>query len=203
MGVFFMGKYVLDGADEVLVCMLANNEDDHIFNEVIFEELFKRYENDISFLVNSYYIFGYSSEDLKNECAFAFYRAIFSYDEGRNVKFRTYVLKVMRNHLSMILRRISVLFESKNKVCDLDFVLNVSYGNGDVCKEICSSEYIDYIKDNIIGDNTEDLLIFSAIIGKTTYRDLINSGRCSGNAYYKASKLISKIRRKVNIEDLK
>ena len=166
-----MEKYVLDRIDEVLG--LANNKEGHVFNDDVFVELFKMYERDINFLVSSYYIFGYSDEDLRNECALAFYKAIFSYDVSRNVKFRTYVVKVMRNHLSMILRRVSVLFESRSKVCDLDFVLNVSCRDGDVCEEICSSEYLDYIRDNIVGDNAEDLLIFSVIIGKTTYRDLI------------------------------
>lgn len=192
-----MFKFIIERTDEELVVLLANDSD-----EIIFDELFKRYERDVSFLVNSYYIFGYSPEDLKSECALAFYRAIFSYDASKGVKFKTYVLKVMRNRLSTILSRVSVLFESKSKVCDLDFVLNVSCRDGDVCEKICSDEYLEHIRNNIIGDDKEDLLLFSAVIGETSYSDLIKSGGCSGNVYYKASKLISKIRGRINKKDL-
>ena len=194
-----MYKNIDDKKDEELVELARGG------NPEAFVELVKRFKTKGSALARSYYVFGHGQEDLENECRIALCKAIDTYDYNREGKaaFKTYVEVVMRNHLGMLVRRVSVLLESKKKVCDLDFVLNVSLGTSDTCEKVCSKEYLDYIKNYIIGNDVEDLLIFDAIIGKVTYEELKKSGRCTGNVYYKGSKLIARIRSKIDEDDLR
>lgn len=171
-------------------------------NAQAFVEIVERFKPRISFFASAYYIFGHSNEDLENECRIALYKAMDTFDASKKITFSTFSQKVMKNHMRMLLRRVSVLIETKNCVCDLDFALNVSIGNCDVCKKVINAEYIEYIKNYIIGNNPEDLLIFDAVIGNITYKELKDKLN-NDNAYYRASKLISKIRNEINVDDLK
>ncbi|MGL5576106.1 MAG: sigma factor [Sarcina sp.] len=196
-----MGKNMKVKTSEELVVLVKEGNKEEVSGAIL--ELFERYKDSISFLASSYYIFGHGKSDLENECRIAFYNAIYTYDVGRDVKFKTYANVVMKNHLAMLFRRVATLIESKSDVCDLDFALNITKGTGDICKKVCNDEYLNYIKGYIIGDNVEELLLFDAIIGRVTYKELKESGKCLGNVYYKGSRLIAKIRKKLDEDDLK
>jgi DNA-directed RNA polymerase specialized sigma24 family protein len=159
-----------------------------------FVEIVRRYTSRIEYVAGSYYIFGHGREDIINECRIALFKATDCYDDSRGASFDTYSDKVIKNHLGMLIRRVSVLIESKNKVCDLDFALNVLSHDSKVCEEVCSREYLSYVRNYIVGLDSEEQALFDAVIGLVSYKELKDSGRCTGDVYYKASRLIARIR---------
>ncbi len=89
---------------------LLDNEKELIFNakkgsDIAFEKLLLHYLGLINRLSNQYRAEGYDSEDFNQEGCVAFFSAVKSYDETRNISFKNYAMLCIKNRFSTIVRQ--------------------------------------------------------------------------------------------------
>lgn len=140
--------------DNELIYMIRDGDDFAI------DRLFEKYKPLVTSIANSFYVFGkrlgIEFSDLMQEGYIGLYNAYSSFNEYGNVKFYTYALTCIRNHLNTYCRNMSVKkYYYLNNSVSLDGLDPFIYNYSD--------EYF-YFNDEIIFVNIKNLLSFKCSI---------------------------------------
>ena len=158
--------------DNIDLIRSIKNGDEDKFNELLVKHHNMIYKiiNIFSLKVGDYYI---DTSDLYQEASIALYRAIFTFEEDKNVKFSTYAYMAIRNKLSTIIKKYKGMYQEEFFSLDLsecsDNMFMVSDVSLDYHKE---SRFQDYLDSFVKKLSDEDKKIVDLYKREYSYKDI-------------------------------
>lgn len=161
-------------SDEELFKMIKEKNDN-----IAFETLLKRYDylikgKTIQFYKNNYSIL--ESSDIKQEVILAFYRACLTYDQRKDVAFKTYVSRCIDNALINSLHKEHRHYDDIDLNVDIDKIQHESDNNEPSPEEILiKKDAIEFLIDqinNILSKKEKDFLSYK--LQGLSYKEMSN-----------------------------